>query len=124
MAAKFTSGDSIKTTRTLSSKSPPPTVRATSHVLDTGNTMSGMPGHIKAGMTASEGGARGGKGVGPKREGPIGKRGSSGAKYMGKSAPGTMTRSYRSESTGHPGRIEKMKARTSFEAKRKSSTMY
>ena len=77
--------------------------------------MKGMPGPIKTGQSASTGGAKGGSGAGPKREGPIGKRGSSGP--FPSTARGTMTRSYKAASTGHPGRIESLRghAKTSYE---------
>jgi hypothetical protein len=79
------------------------------------NTMKGMPGYICSDQSASTGGMKGGKGSGPKREGPIGKRGSSGP--FPATAKGTVTRSYKKDSTGHPGRIERLKghARTSYE---------
>jgi hypothetical protein len=122
MGAKFTKGDSVKTTRTLSAKNPLPDVRTASHVLEPGSTMPGMPSHIKAGQSDSRGSAQGGKGVGPKREGPIGHKGGSGAKKLAKAAPGMSTKSYKSESTGHPGRLEKLsgKARMSTEGRRKT----
>lgn len=75
--------------------------------LKKGNTMAGMPGYIDAHQTEAMDGARGGKGVGPHREGPVGKRGSSGAKNLGKSnATGTVTRSYHESSTGRAGPIK------------------
>lgn len=124
MAAKFTHGDSIHTTRSTAQQGKVREPHTSSHALKGGSTMPGMPGHICAGQTAAEGGAKGGHGVGPKREGPIGRKGGSGAKSMGKAAPGTTTKSYHAASTGHPGRIEKLKARTSFEGGRRKSTMY
>lgn len=117
MAVRFNKGMSLESTRKL-----PPAIRPPEP--QKGNTAHGMPGPIKTGQTASEGGAKGGSGSGPKREGSIGKRGSEGAKRLNKAAPGTSTKSYHADSTGHPGRIERMKARTSFEGKRKSSCMY
>ena len=114
MAARFPQGMSIQSTRQTSASSPP---RNTVH----GSIKAGMPGFVKSGQSASMGGAKGGSGSGPKREGPIGKRGSSGAKGLNKPAPGTSTKSYRSDSTGHAGRIERMKALTSFEGRRKSN---
>lgn len=107
MAAKFTAGDSIRSTRTTASMHPKPNVRTRSHSLEGGNTMSGMPGYINAHQTESMDHARGGKGFGPRREGPVGKRGSSGAGHMGKSdATGTVTRSYKASSTDSAGSIK------------------
>lgn len=70
------------------------------------NTMNGMPGYIDADKSSSMDHVRGGKGVGPKREGPIGHKGGSGAKSMGKGAPGTTTPNYHKSSTGRAGPIE------------------
>lgn len=105
MAAKFTAGDSIKTTRFISAKNPPPNVRTSSHTLKSGTTMAGMPGYINAHQTEDMGHAKGGKGFGPHREEYIGKRGSSGAKGMGKGATGTTTKDYKSSSTDSAGSI-------------------
>lgn len=129
MAAKFTHGDSTKTTVTTAQKNPPRNAHTKSHALEGGNTMSGMPGHIDAGMSASSGGMKGGKAFGPHKGGPIGEKGGSGAKSMGKAkdAPGTVVRNYKSASTGRPGtlkgdagKMEKLTARTSAEGRRKS----
>src|SRR5580693_268081 len=108
MAAKFTKGDSVKTTITSSQKNPPPNVSGKSHSLRSGNTMSGMPGHIDAGMSKDTGGMKGGKAFGPHRGGPIGEKGGSGAKSMGKAkdAPGTTVKNYKSASTGSAGTIK------------------
>jgi len=99
MAAKFTQGDSEQTTRSLVAKSPPKTARFR-------NTTNGMPGYINAHPSESMDHARGGKGVGPHREGEVGKRGSSGAKGMGKGAEGTTTKSYRASSTRSAGTLK------------------
>ena len=119
MAAKFTKGDSIKTTITSSQKHPPPNVG--------GNTMHGMPGYINAGVSKESGSMKGGKGVGPKREGPIGRKGGSGVERLAKAAPGMSVKSYKAESTGRAGtlkgsggKMEKLTARTSAEGRRKS----
>jgi hypothetical protein len=121
MAAKFTKGDSVHTTNTTTHKDPPRNVG--------GNTMQGMPGHIDAGQSTASGGMKGGKGFGPHKGGPIGQKGGSGAKSMGKAkdAPGTTTKDYKSASTGRAGtlkgnggKMEKLKARTSAEGGRKS----
>jgi hypothetical protein len=109
MAAKFTSGDDQSTTRRLVAKSPPKNVRTRSHSLDGGNTMSGMPGYLNAHEPQSSAHMRGGKGVGPKREGSIGRRGGSGAReldHAGKAARGTTTGNYKAISTGRPGAIK------------------
>lgn len=68
--------------------------------LKSSNTMNGMPGYINAHQSESMDHARGGKGVGPKREGPVGSRGGSGAKGMAKAAEatGTVTKSYHKSS--------------------------
>jgi hypothetical protein len=129
MAAKFTKGDSVKTTVTTAQKNPPPNVQAKSHSIKSGNTMSGMPGHIDAGASKDSGGMKGGKAFGPHRGGPIGEKGGSGAKSMGKAdkAPGTTVKNYKSASTSAPGtlkgsagKMEKLTARTSSEGRRKS----
>lgn len=130
MAAKFTKGDSLHTTRTTAQQNPPKNVQAKSHTLEGGNTMSGMPGFIESHASKDSGGMKGGKAFGPHRGGPIGEKGGSGAKSMGKEgkAPGTTVKNYRSASTGSAGtlkggagKMEKLTARTSAEGRRKSS---
>lgn len=106
MAARFTHGDSEKTTRNLTAKSPPPNVHTKSHVLNGGNTMSGQPGFINAHQTENMGHAKGGQGFGPHREGSVGQHGKSRAKSMGKGATGTTTSSYHSDSTGSAGTLK------------------
>jgi hypothetical protein len=106
MAAKFTKGDSESTTRSTYQKNPPKNVRTRSESLKGGSTMAGMPGYINAHQSESMDHARGGKGVGPHREGSVGKRGSSGAKGMGKGADGTTTKSYRAASTRSEGTLK------------------
>jgi len=129
MAAKFTKGDSVHTTNTTAPQRPPKNVEAKSHALDRGNTMSGMPGYIGTGLSKDSGGMKGGKAFGPHRGGPIGEKGGSGAKSMGKAkdAPGTVEKNYKSASTGRAGtlkgdsgKMEKLTARTSAEGRRKS----
>lgn len=96
MAIAFTRGDSVKTTRTI-------TKAAVGHK---GNSMKGMPGHIKTGQDTSSGGLASSPGMGPKREGPIGKKGSTGAKHFSASqARGSADKSYRATSTGPAGKI-------------------
>lgn len=124
MAAKFAEKMSIHSTRDTASEFHPKEPKTSSYGAKGGNTMSGMPGFINAGQTKASGGMKGGKSISPKKEGPIGRKGGSGAKSMGmaKAAPGTTTKSYRSASTGSAGKMEKLKAPTSFESggKRKS----
>lgn len=101
-AACFAEGMSVEATRKISGNNPTHNTR---------NTMKGMPGHINTGANASTGGAKGGSGAGPKREGPIGKKGSSGPFPM--TAKGTMSKN----ALGHPGRMESLRgrAKTSYE---------
>jgi hypothetical protein len=98
MAAKFYDGASIKSTRMLSQQGKSPAVQS--------NSMKGLPGFIKTGQDKSSGGLVDGKGIGPHREGPIGKRGGSGNPDMdaGKFR-GSSDKSYRATSTGPAGRI-------------------
>lgn len=124
MAAKFTAGDSIATTRSTRSRHDPPEPHTSSYGAKSGNTMSGMPGFINAGATKASGGMKGGPSISPKKEGPIGRKGGSGAKSMGKAAPGTTTKSYHAASTGSAGKMEKLKAPTSFEGGKRKSLMY
>ena len=106
MGAKFTSGDSIHSTRSTNSQHHPgePKTRSVDGPRR-GNTMNGMPGYINAEQSEDKGGAKGGKGLGPHREGSIGMRAGSGAKSMAKAADakGTVTRNYRTSSTGKAG---------------------
>lgn len=98
MAAKFTAGDSIASTRKVSALSPPPNaVRGTGH-----GKSGGLPGFINTRQSDSRGSAPGGKSLSPRREGYIGERGGSGAKSMGKAgkAAGTMTANYKRASSG------------------------
>src|ERR1700677_1944410 len=101
MVAKFTAGDSRRSTRTTANMRAQTDAKATSHVLKSGNTMSGMPGYINAHEPQNMGGAKGGKGFGPHREGPIGERKGSGARTMAKAkdAPGMSTTNYKASST-------------------------
>jgi hypothetical protein len=112
MAARFTQGDSIHTTRSTYQQNPPRNVKTRSESLKGGNTMSGMPGYINAHQTESMDHARGGKGVGPHREGPVGEKGGSGAKGMAKAeeACGTVTKSYHKSSTRKAGGLENSNA--------------
>jgi len=109
MGAKFTAGDSIATTRKVVAKNPPrssyPTTRGKS---PRGGNSIGMPGTIETGGNKGFGGAKGGPGRGPHREGDIGERKPSGARELARArmSPGMSTRNYRAETTGRPGRIE------------------
>nr|WP_294525776.1 hypothetical protein [uncultured Rhodopila sp.] len=98
MAAKFTHGDSLASTRKTASMSPPPNaVRGAGH-----GKSGGMPGFINTRQSDSRGSAPGGKSLSPRREGYIGERGGSGAKGMGKAgkAAGTVTANYKRASSG------------------------
>ncbi len=110
MAAKFTQGTSLRTTKSTRNFTHDPAEPKTRSVDGPrgGNTMNGMPGYINAHQTESMDNARGGKGIGPHREGSIGKRGSSGAKGMASAseATGTVTKSYKSSSTRSAGAIK------------------
>jgi hypothetical protein len=81
--------------------------------LRTDNTMTGMPKAIGTGASGSRAGLAKGGGAGPHREGPIGRRGSSGP--FPKTAKGTIA-----------GKMESLKGRvkTKSEGSRRRSTMY
>lgn len=115
MAAKFTKGDSIKTTHTLTpAKRVAAEPAARNHQgMRTDNTMTGMPKAISTGASGSRAGMASGSGAGPHREGPIGRRGSSGP--FPKTAKGTIA-----------GKMESLKgrAKTKSEGSRRRSTMY
>jgi hypothetical protein len=111
MAAKFTQGDSIKSTRSIAPQGrraqEPETRSKGDGSPKGGNTMNGMPGYIDAHQPESMGHAKGGKGFGPHREGAIGEKGGSGAKAMGKGkAVGTTVRNYKSVSTDSAGSLK------------------
>jgi hypothetical protein len=99
MAAKFTAGDSIASTKSIQSRNRGgPDVKTRSMKLRSGSTMPGMPGSIRTGAN-TQGAAIAKKGKGgsmtEKRGGPggkmgIGKKGSSGP--FPKTAPGTMAK--------------------------------
>ena len=94
---RFTQGTSEKTTRTTSKPAVNP-MRGSM----------GMPGFVKTGQDASSGGLASSKGVGPHREGPIGKRGSSGVLNADtRKAVGSTDKSYRATSTGPGGTVKK-----------------
>jgi len=100
MSVRFSQGQSMKTTETTRQFGKSPSVQR--------NSMKGMPGHIKSGQDASDGGLTNSGGIGPKREGPIGKRGSSGSPRMDTAKfRGSSDKSYRATSTGPAGRIVK-----------------
>jgi hypothetical protein len=137
MAARFTKGDSIQSTRETS---PTPArhvePRTKSHTLRGGSTMPGMPGFIKAGANGERGGnAQGGKSIAPKwppksrgsRESEIGKKGGGHtAKKLNAGGAGTMgKRSAWKGSTGHRGRMERLSGSAkSFTERGKKSCMY
>jgi hypothetical protein len=121
------------------------------HSMPKETSMEGMPGHIDAHPGDGEHILKG-KGFGPKREGPIGERGSgSTLKKHYHGGQGTMTHNYKADSTGkagavrqgpmdlphdkgpsmeqkiggHPGRMEKLSGRGRTHAEgRKKSQMY
>lgn len=111
MAIAFTKGDSLRTTRVITKPS----------VGHKANSMKGMPGHIKAGQDASSGGLASSPGVGPKREGPIGRKtgNSVGSHFTAAKSRGSADKSYRATSTGPAGKItagkmESLKGRAKF----------
>lgn len=92
MAYAFTKGDTMRTTRMLSKP-------AVNHEK---NSMKGMRGFIKTSQDKSSGGLKDSSGVGPHREGPIGKK--TGAtvknKFDAGKFRGSSDNSYRATSTG------------------------
>ena len=113
MDARFTKGDSVQTTRTIPpkvrvAKEPPTKAIGPKGVPRHGNTMSGMPGHINAHEREDMGGAKGGKGAGPHREGFIGERGRKNNEgHIYRDGAGTQTKDYRKLSTGKAGTYKK-----------------
>lgn len=105
MGVRFNAGQSVHTTKTTRNFGAAP-----SRAPD-GNTMKGLRGFIKTGQDVSDGGLRDSRGVGPKREGPIGTRAKPGdAHYTGKYADngkfrGSSDKSYRATSTGPAGKV-------------------
>jgi hypothetical protein len=115
MAIAFTKGDSLKTTRTL-------TKAAVGHQ---GNSMKGMPGHIKTGQDTSSGGLKNSSGIGPHKPGPIGKKGATSVKahFTAAKSRGSSDKSYRATSTGPAGKItqgkmESLRGRAKFSMER------
>lgn len=102
MAARFYAGASIQATRKTSQagKSPPPQ----------SNSMKGLPGYIKTTQDKSDSGLASSKGVGPKREGSIGRKGDGGNRKFNTAAfGGSSDKSYYGTSTGPAGRIRSNK---------------
>lgn len=96
MASRFTQGASEGVTRTITKKA-----------VDPRPGMHGMPGYVKTGQDASSGALTGGSGMGPKREGPIGKKGGSGSPNMDAAKfRGSSDKSYRATSTGPGGTMK------------------
>lgn len=94
--ARFTQGTSEHTTKITSKPA-----------VDPMRGSKGMPGYIKTGQDASSGGLASTKGSGAHREGPIGKKGSSGPMYAdSKKARGSTDKSYRATSTGPGGSVK------------------
>lgn len=115
MAIRFTKGDTMTSTKRVTKAS----------IGSTSNTMKGMPGHIKAGQDASDGGLTQKGGIGPKREGPIGSKGGGSAKshFTAAKSRGSADKSYRATSTGPAGKIsqgkmESMRGRAKFSSER------
>lgn len=97
MASRFTQGTSEHTTRIITKKS-----------VDPKPGMHGMPGFVKTGQDTSAGGLANMKGSGPHREGPIGKKGSSGPLYADqRKFRGSSDKSYRATSTGPGGSVKR-----------------
>ncbi len=97
MASRFTQGTNEKTTRVIVKKA-----------VDPRPGMHGMPGYVKTGQDGSSGGLASSKGSGPHREGPIGKKGSSGPLYADtQKFRGSSDKSYRATSTGPGGTVKK-----------------
>ena len=98
MAIRFYEGASMKSTKILSQAGKSAAVQK--------NSMKGLPGFIQTKADASSGGLTKGKGIGPHREGTIGKRGSgSPAKFNAVKFRGSSDKSYRATSTATPGKI-------------------
>jgi hypothetical protein len=83
-AARFTKGDSIRSTRTPTAINPPPNKSGHSPNLRSGSTMPGLPGFIDAHDPKDYAHARGGRSMGepPAAGRYIGKRGASGVSHM------------------------------------------
>lgn len=107
MAIRFTQGASLHATRVITKPSVNPER----------NSMKGMRGYITTGQDKSSGGLKDKSGIGPKREGPIGRKGGSGAPRMDSGKfRGSSDKSYRATSTGAPGRIVSNKSAPSRKA--------
>lgn len=116
MAIRFAKGESMKTTHTT---------RQFGKAVQHKPSMKGMPGSIRTGQDASKAGLTQNTGIGPKREGPIGKSGSPGVKgkFSASSSRGSADKSYRATSTGPAGRIssgklESLKGRVKFSSEK------
>lgn len=117
MSYAFTKGDSQKTTVTTRNHGVKFSHKA--------NTMKGLPGLIKTGQDASKAGLVQNTGIGPRREGQIGKRGAAGAKshFTAATSRGSADKSYKATSTGPAGRVsggkmEGLKGRVKFSSER------
>lgn len=113
MAIRFTQGASLRATRVITKPAVNPRK----------NSMKGMPGYITTGQDKSSGGLKDSSGMGPHREGPIGKK--TGSSVKGKfdtgKFRGSSDKSYRATSTWAPGRVVSNKsspARGASEAER------
>lgn len=100
MAAKFTHGDSTAVLRSTKQADKVAPVQRSS--------LAGLPGYIKTGQDKSSNSLAASSGAGPKREGPIGKKGGSHGDWQSHSkANGSMDKNYKATSTGPAGRIAK-----------------
>jgi hypothetical protein len=100
MGARFYKGASVKVTETTRA----PAGQA-QHKAST--IKSGMPGYIKTGQDTSSSGLASSKGVGPHREGPVGKKGGHNGNFLNKAGQfgGSSDKSYRATSTGPAGKV-------------------
>lgn len=103
MSARFYKGASLKVTHTNSQqgKVAPPQK----------NSMLGLTGYIKTKQDPSSSGLASSKGVGVKRGGPIGHKGSSDRSFDAKAFGGSSDKSYFGSSTATPGKVVSNKAK-------------
>ncbi len=98
--ARFTAGDTMKTTHTTT---PPP-----GQPQHKANTMKGMPGRINTAQKRDSSDTLTGKGFGPHREGPVGQKGGAHrANHGAAQARGSQDKSYKATSTAKPGTYAK-----------------
>lgn len=125
MAARFTKGDSMATTRRTAQKGKVAEPRTTSHSLRAGSTMAGQPGFISTSANDGTAGAKGGKAMSskPMKNRYIGHKGSS---KMASSGRGTMGGRSAWMTRGSAGKVEKLAgaAKAFGERKGGKSNMY